>query len=1145
MSSRVRSLVAASAAFALAIAGLALIAAPPSVASQPSAGTVPAATLPNAVPSAITPSVDNGRVFGISQVGSKMVIGGSFTSVGGQTRNRIAAFTTASGGLSSFAPSFNGDVNAVLPGPNDHTVYVAGAFTQVGSIAAQFVTLLDLNTGLPVPGFTPPKFNYGYVTDMVQRGTRLYLTGTFTTAGGKAHAGLAALNATTGSLDPFMNVQVTGHHNDTGSGAQGWVGPLDLDVTSDGKTMVATGNFKYADGLLRDQIVMIDLTGATAQVKTDWSTSRYSPQCYNWAYDGYVRGVSFSPDNSYFVVNATGGGNNTLCDATTRWETDSTGSDVQPSWVNETGGDTVWGVTVTQSAVYVGGHNRWSNNPNGVDQAQPGAVPRPGLGALDPTSGRPLAWNPGRRPLGVAVFAMLATSEGLWIGSNNDYIGNYLYKRPKIAFFPFAGGASIASSSTPGLPGSVYLAGGSAASGTTNVLYRVNAAGPGIQALDNGPDWASDTSDPSDYRNNGSNAAGYPAVADVNSSVPATTPSAVFDSERWSPSDNPAMDWDFPVQAGTPLQVRLYFSNRCSCTGGSGQRAFDVSLDGNKVLDNYDIVADAGDQTGTMKSFNITSDGDVNIDFSHVTENPLINGIEIVRTDVTPSPGTGADKLSAVGFDGATASSAVVDNQGIDFGNWRGAFTVGNKVFYGYTDSFMYSRTINGTTFGPAVKIDPYNDAYWSDVNNDLGGTFRGVVPSLYGQLPNLTGAFYSSGKMYYTLYGDSSLHWRWFSADSGIVDERNATVPTSVDFANADGMFLVDGTLYYASRTDGKLRKASFDGTQVSGGGTVVSGPAEDGVNWKNRAMFLTGASAPPANAKPSAAFTSNCTDLSCSMDASGSTDSDGTIASYAWDFGDGTVATGRTPSHTFSAAKTYAVKLTVTDDGGATDSVTNPVTVTAPASSAVGFVGSAHGAGGNKLFQQLTVPSAVHAGDTMLLSLTRPTPSTWSGPTGITGWTEVATYANGSLTTTLWRKTAASADGGSTVRVDSTAYTHASLNLVTYSGVDTSNPIASVAQAGDAAKTNHITPTVTAGSGDWVVSMWGERSGTTTDWTPPSSVVQRDETTDTSALRVSALIADSNGPVSAGTVGGLTATTDGTSDRANMWTVALNAAP
>lgn len=82
-------------------------------------------------------------------------------------------------------------------------------------------------------------------------------------------------------------------------------------------------------------------------------------------------------------------------------------------------------------------------------------------------------------------------------------------------------------------------------------------------------------------------------------------------------------------------------------------------------------------------------------------------------------------------------------------------------------------------------------------------------------------------------------------------------------------------------------------------------------------------------ANNPPIASFTPNCTDLSCSFDGTASSDSDGTIQSYAWDFGDGASATGSTASHTYSAEGSFTVTLTVTDDGGATGTDSQVVTV------------------------------------------------------------------------------------------------------------------------------------------------------------------------------------------------------------------------
>jgi PKD repeat protein len=88
----------------------------------------------------------------------------------------------------------------------------------------------------------------------------------------------------------------------------------------------------------------------------------------------------------------------------------------------------------------------------------------------------------------------------------------------------------------------------------------------------------------------------------------------------------------------------------------------------------------------------------------------------------------------------------------------------------------------------------------------------------------------------------------------------------------------------------------------------------------------------APPANVAPTAAFTNTAVDLAASFDASTSSDADGSVASYAWAFGDGTTGTGATTSHSYAAAGTFSVVLTVTDNAGATGTVTKSVTVTAP---------------------------------------------------------------------------------------------------------------------------------------------------------------------------------------------------------------------
>jgi hypothetical protein len=80
-------------------------------------------------------------------------------------------------------------------------------------------------------------------------------------------------------------------------------------------------------------------------------------------------------------------------------------------------------------------------------------------------------------------------------------------------------------------------------------------------------------------------------------------------------------------------------------------------------------------------------------------------------------------------------------------------------------------------------------------------------------------------------------------------------------------------------------------------------------------------------SNAPPSASFTLSCTSLVCTFDGGGSSDPDGSITSYGWDFGDGTSAGGAVASHAYAAVGGFTVTLTVTDNGGATAVASKPV--------------------------------------------------------------------------------------------------------------------------------------------------------------------------------------------------------------------------
>jgi PKD repeat protein len=94
--------------------------------------------------------------------------------------------------------------------------------------------------------------------------------------------------------------------------------------------------------------------------------------------------------------------------------------------------------------------------------------------------------------------------------------------------------------------------------------------------------------------------------------------------------------------------------------------------------------------------------------------------------------------------------------------------------------------------------------------------------------------------------------------------------------------------------------------------------------------------------NQPPVAAFTSSTNGLTASFDGTGSSDPDGSVSSYAWDFGDGSTGSGATPSHAYPVAGDYSVILTVTDNLGSATSVTHVVSV-APTGGTTPFVSDA----------------------------------------------------------------------------------------------------------------------------------------------------------------------------------------------------------
>lgn len=957
--------------------------------------TTPQNQIVSAVPATGTPAVVDGEVLNFAQVGSTMVAGGTFSQVQNfaQTttynRSRIFAFDATSGAVSTtFAPSFNGEVDTLLTGPIAGTVYVGGLFTTMNGVSVPNLVLLNVSNGTRVAAFAPGSITKG-VMSVRLLGSRLIVGGNFTAIGGTARGGLASLDATTGALTTFLTTSVTGHHNFghvtaaelaafpfPAPVAKGNTGVARLAINPQGTRMVVIGNFDTVGGLARDQAAVFNLSSTSATLDANWKTNRFSDACFWFTFDSWMRDVDFSPDGSYFAI-ATAGGHDfllpeaaTTCDTITRWETNGSGQNLQPTWMASSGSDSFFSVAITGPAVYGAGHPRWMNNPLASDNKGGGAVPRPGIVALDPVNGMPLKWNPGREPRGHGTQGMLATATGLWIGSDTDYVGDRLYTRKKIAFFPLAGGAVPASTATTPLPADVYL--------------------------------GSSTASP-----------------------------------------------------GNPLAFRPY----------------------------------DGTSSGTI-------------------------------TGVT-SP--------------------------LDWSTVRGATLIGGNLFYSKTSGgTLFSRTFNGTTFGAEVAVNPYSDPIWNNVVDDgratTGVTLQGVQPDLYAQLGSVTSLAYdpATGRMYYTRSGDATLYYRAFNPDSGIIYPVASTI-AGVSMAQTSGMFVSGSQLYFANGTTGVLSRVGLSGTGFSGAASAVSGPGIDGVDWTATAMFA-GPLTAPVNPTPTAAFTANCTLLTCSVDASASTTPGATITSYAWAFGDGGTDTGVTTSHAYASGGTYTISLTITDSLSRTATMTHPVTVGSVVH-AITFVGS-NQTTANATSQTVNVPAGTAAGNALVLVASSASSDALTAPAG---WTQVATSAAGtSMTSTVWSRVATAGDLGGSVTVSYGALHKGSLQLLAYAGTDATTPVllATSASTTTSAATETTPSATVSGSASWVLSLWQAKSSGISGFTTPVGQTLRSNAFGTAGGQVSALATDSGGPVAAGAYGGLVTTVNASAGSATTFTVVLAAA-
>jgi hypothetical protein len=336
------------------------------------------------------------------------------------TRSNAFSFSATTGVLTSWAPRVNAQVNSIAFSPNCATAYLGGSFTQINGTAAKDIAAVSTSSGALITTFS---HTANAEVDTVQYAHGAVLAGgVFTSIAGVARTRFASLSPTTGKTTTYANLAIEGGYRNA------TMRIYNSQLSHSGTKLLVEGVFTSIAGASRQQVAVLDL-GASSVTLDRWYAPEFNSACGpGWPF--YAHAANWSPDDATIYVATAGrnpqgtSGPGGLCDAVSSFSAASTTQTHR--WINYTGCDSLFAVVADADNVYITGHERWANNPHGCDSAGPGALARPGLGDINPTTGQATSWNP-TRSLGVGGDDLTLTSAGLWVASDNFSTGAEQY----------------------------------------------------------------------------------------------------------------------------------------------------------------------------------------------------------------------------------------------------------------------------------------------------------------------------------------------------------------------------------------------------------------------------------------------------------------------------------------------------------------------------------------------------------------------------------------------------------------------------------------------------------------------------------------------------------------------------------------------
>jgi PKD repeat protein len=859
----------------------------PATALADSAPPNPSAATPATVSADGLPTVQiDGVAWSQAVVGNTVYVAGKFTSArpagspagtNETPRANLLAYDIRTGELiPGFAPVLDGQALVVTASPDGSRIYVGGDFTTVDGQARRRVAAFDTATGSLVASWHPSISSQ--VRAIAATADTVYLGGSITAVGSTSRTKLAAVRAVDGSLLPWAPVPGPGStaSNKEPGKTSAQEATLDYDVlslviTGGGDQVVAAGRFDTMNGTKATGVAALDpVSGANRPFAINqritnqginsaiYSLSTDGSTVFGTAYDYY------GPGNleGNFEVTAAGG---------------------QIIAMNTCHGDT-YSSYATGGVLYLASHEHDCSSINGFPEQNPRVnrfatamtvAPTQTLGSSSTFAGSPgvsqLAWFPS-----VTAGTFTGQGQAMWSVSG---AGSYVAYAGEFTAVNGVAQQGLVRFAVPSIaPNKV---GPTPAKGLTPTVTSPVA---GLARVS----WTA-TSDPdNEYLT-------YRVFRDgASTPIYTTTQSSLW----WR---TPTLSYaDTGVSAGThsyKITVTDPWGNKIG--GGSATS----------------VTVPAGTYTPRAYADTVRADG-------AQSYWPL---------------GESSGATTALDYAG---NSDLTVNSGVTAGR-AGALTGDSDTAFAFNGSSGLAATKTAAA-APAI----FTEEAWFQTSSRLGGKIMGFGSAASGLSGSYDRHVYmdTSGRVLFGVYPGSM---QTVQSATGFNDGTWHHVVASL---SSSGMALyLDGVLV-ASRADVTSAQGYNGYFRIGGdntwtGAKYFTGTVDEVALYSTvlpadrvAAHYNLGRTGKATNSLPTASFTKNVRKATLNVDASASADPDGTVASYAWDFGDGSTATGVTASHTYTAAGNYTVTLTVTDDQGATGTTTSVVAATpnqAPAAS------------------------------------------------------------------------------------------------------------------------------------------------------------------------------------------------------------------